>query len=231
MRQQRCERRRLAIRGQGRDPGQRREQPAHHVQRAAGEIAIVDTATLAILARLPLPGIPIRIAITPDGATALVTCAGSSELVAYDVAPRTVRARAKVDVPLAPDAAERPFARLAPGSALPVGLLVARDVTKLLHLEQVRRDFVANVSHELRTPLTVVHGYLDMIEPEEHPELAVMVEEMRRQSQRCRSLAAGRTRTSQLHRRHHDQRGNPPNRKRRKHRDDRQRRHHEERYV
>ena len=95
--------------------------------RAAGEIAIVDTATLAILARLPLPGIPIRIAITPDGATALVTCAGSSELVAYDVATRTVRARVKVDVPLAPDAAERPFARLAPGSALPVGLLVARD--------------------------------------------------------------------------------------------------------
>ena len=95
--------------------------------RAAGEIAIVDTATLAILARLPLPGIPIRIAITPDGATALVTCAGSSELVAYDVATRTIRARAKVDVPLAPDAAQRPFARLAPGSALPVGLLVARD--------------------------------------------------------------------------------------------------------
>jgi len=95
--------------------------------RAAGEIVVVDTATLAILARLPLPGIPIRIAITPDGATALVTCAGSSELVAYDVATRTVRARVKVDVPLAPDAAERPFARLAPGSALPVGLLVARD--------------------------------------------------------------------------------------------------------
>jgi DNA-binding beta-propeller fold protein YncE len=95
--------------------------------RSAGEIAVVDTATLAILARLPLPGIPIRIAMTPDGATALVTCAGSSELVAYDVATRTVRARAKVDVPLAPDAAERPFARLAPGSALPVGLLVARD--------------------------------------------------------------------------------------------------------
>ena len=95
--------------------------------RAVGEIAVVDTATLAILARLPLPGIPIRIAVTPDGATALVTCAGSSELVAYDTATRTVRARTKVDVPLAPDAAERPFARLAPGSALPVGLLVARD--------------------------------------------------------------------------------------------------------
>ena len=67
-------------------------------------------------------------------------------------------------------------------------MVVVRDVTKLMRLEQVRRDFVANVSHELRTPLTVVHGYLDMIEPEEHPELAVMVEEMRRQSQRMTQL-------------------------------------------
>ena len=67
-------------------------------------------------------------------------------------------------------------------------LVVVRDVTKLMRLEQVRRDFVANVSHELRTPLTVVHGYLDMIEPEEHPDLAVMVEEMRRQSQRMTQL-------------------------------------------
>lgn len=67
-------------------------------------------------------------------------------------------------------------------------LVVVRDTTKLMRLEQMRRDFVANVSHELRTPLTVVHGYLDMIEPEEHPELAPMVEEMRRQSQRMTQL-------------------------------------------
>ncbi|MBN3585293.1 hypothetical protein JYB64_23170, partial [Algoriphagus aestuarii] len=49
-------------------------------------------------------------------------------------------------------------------------LVVARDVTKMMRLEQVRRDFVANVSHELRTPLTVVHGYLDMLEPDDQPE-------------------------------------------------------------
>lgn len=95
--------------------------------RSAGEIAVVDTAALAVTVRLPLPGIPIRIAITPDGATALVTCAGASELVAFDVATRALRTRVKVDVPLAPGAAERPFARLAPGSALPVGLHVSRD--------------------------------------------------------------------------------------------------------
>lgn len=49
-------------------------------------------------------------------------------------------------------------------------ILIARDVTQLHHLEQVRKDFVANVSHELRTPLTVIKGYietfLDMLTPE-----------------------------------------------------------------
>lgn len=67
-------------------------------------------------------------------------------------------------------------------------LLVARDVTKLLQLERVRRDFVANVSHELRTPLTVVHGYLDMMEPEDFPGTGPMLEEMRKQSQRMTQL-------------------------------------------
>ena len=67
-------------------------------------------------------------------------------------------------------------------------LLVVRDTTQLARLEQVRRDFVANVSHELRTPLTVVHGYLDMMEPEDNPEWAPMVGEMRQQSQRMSDL-------------------------------------------
>ncbi|HEV7166272.1 MAG TPA: phosphate regulon sensor histidine kinase PhoR [Gammaproteobacteria bacterium] len=40
-------------------------------------------------------------------------------------------------------------------------LLLARDVTRLHRLEEMRRDFVANASHELRSPLTVVSGYLD----------------------------------------------------------------------
>ena len=63
-------------------------------------------------------------------------------------------------------------------------LLLARDISALLHLEQVRRDFVANVSHELRTPLTVIHGYLELIEPEEVPALAPVLGELRAQSRR-----------------------------------------------
>lgn len=67
-------------------------------------------------------------------------------------------------------------------------LLVARDVSQLMRLEQVRRDFVANVSHELRTPLTVVHGYLDMIEPEQMPEYESILHELRNQSRRMTQI-------------------------------------------
>jgi two-component system phosphate regulon sensor histidine kinase PhoR len=42
-------------------------------------------------------------------------------------------------------------------------LLIARDITQLQRLEQIRRDFVANVSHELRTPLTVIHGFIETL--------------------------------------------------------------------
>ena len=42
-------------------------------------------------------------------------------------------------------------------------LLVARDVTRVSQLEQVRRHFVANISHELRTPLTVLTGYMETL--------------------------------------------------------------------
>ena len=56
-----------------------------------------------------------------------MTCAGAGRLVAIDVARRLPRDSAKVDVPLAPAAASRPFAQLAPGSVLPVGLHVGQE--------------------------------------------------------------------------------------------------------
>lgn len=50
-------------------------------------------------------------------------------------------------------------------------LLVARDITRMQHLEQVRRDFVANISHELRTPLTVLTGFLETMVDSGEPGL------------------------------------------------------------
>jgi two-component system phosphate regulon sensor histidine kinase PhoR len=92
-----------------------------------------------------------------------------------------------MDVPSPADPARRLSMRLIPYSD-ELWLLVARDVTKLMRLEQMRRDFVDNVSHELRTPLTVIQGYLEMLDPEEQPDWAPMLAEMQRQSQRMTQL-------------------------------------------
>ncbi|MBC3764818.1 phosphate regulon sensor histidine kinase PhoR [Neptunicella marina] len=70
-------------------------------------------------------------------------------------------------------------------------LFIARDVTKLKQLENMRQDFVANVSHELRTPLTVMLGYLEMMEEPEHTPPAMIkkaIDEMSQQTVRMRDL-------------------------------------------
>ncbi len=69
-------------------------------------------------------------------------------------------------------------------------LLVARDMTYLIRLEQTRQDFVANASHELRTPLTVIRGYLETFldQPELPAHLAKAMVQMQQQSNRMQSL-------------------------------------------
>lgn len=52
-------------------------------------------------------------------------------------------------------------------------MVVLRDVTEQQHMEEVRREFVANVSHELRTPLTNVKSYAETLveDPDLPPEM------------------------------------------------------------
>lgn len=70
-------------------------------------------------------------------------------------------------------------------------LLVAQDITRLIRLEQMRRDFVANVSHELKTPLTVLTGYLETIADSDDAGLKKWrrsIELMEQQSERMTNI-------------------------------------------
>jgi two-component system phosphate regulon sensor histidine kinase PhoR len=69
-------------------------------------------------------------------------------------------------------------------------LVVGRDITKIFHLNMIRRDFVANASHELRTPLTVIAGFVENLSssaltPEPHRRPLSLMEN---QTNRMRSI-------------------------------------------
>jgi two-component system phosphate regulon sensor histidine kinase PhoR len=49
------------------------------------------------------------------------------------------------------------------GRAPDLVMLVFRDLTQAMRVDQMRADFVANASHELRTPLASVTGFIDTL--------------------------------------------------------------------
>ena len=61
---------------------------------------------------------------------------------------------AEIEVTAAP--AKVVLVRATPQRSTDGIVVVLYDITRVRHLEQMRRDFVANVSHELRTPVSVV---------------------------------------------------------------------------
>ncbi len=70
-------------------------------------------------------------------------------------------------------------------------LLLAKDVTQVQKIENMRKDFVANVSHELRTPLTVLRGYLETLQDMDEgdsPLLTTSLVQMQGQTDRMQHL-------------------------------------------
>ncbi|MDR1626093.1 MAG: PAS domain-containing protein, partial [Spirochaetia bacterium] len=75
----------------------------------------------------------------------------------------------ETELKLHADASEQRFRVFAaplsagPGAAAEGIVMVLGDITRLVRLEQVRKDFVANVSHELRTPIQLVKGFSETL--------------------------------------------------------------------
>jgi two-component system phosphate regulon sensor histidine kinase PhoR len=47
-------------------------------------------------------------------------------------------------------------------------VLTLHDITEILQVTKMKKDFVANVSHELRTPLTAIKGFVETLEQEKN---------------------------------------------------------------
>jgi YVTN family beta-propeller protein len=95
--------------------------------RDEGSISVIDAQSLQVVATIPCRGNPFRIAITPDGRRALASATITGEAVAFDVAQRTELLRRRLQLDPSPAGARRGFARLAPGSPMPVGLVLSPD--------------------------------------------------------------------------------------------------------
>ncbi len=70
-------------------------------------------------------------------------------------------------------------------------LFVARDVTRLHRLNEIRKDFVTNVSHELRTPVTVLSGFLETLSHDRErcpEEWRPILDQMQAQTARMRNV-------------------------------------------
>ena len=70
-------------------------------------------------------------------------------------------------------------------------MLLSHDITELIRLDEMRRDFIANVSHELRTPITVIVGFLEAFADMDAPDPRQFKKQiglMQEQSDRMRGL-------------------------------------------
>jgi two-component system phosphate regulon sensor histidine kinase PhoR len=65
------------------------------------------------------------------------------------------------------------------------------DITRLVRLEQIRKDFAANVSHELRTPIQVIKGFAETLlesPPENREGISHFAEIIARNAQRMENI-------------------------------------------
>jgi two-component system phosphate regulon sensor histidine kinase PhoR len=77
--------------------------------------------------------------------------------------------------------------------ASPNIVMVLGDISRLVKLEQIRKDFAANVSHELRTPIQVIQGFAENIlncPPDDYKQILHFAEIIRKNARAMDNLTS-----------------------------------------
>lgn len=96
------------------------------------EVVVLDTTTKRVAAKLPCPGVPIRVAFTPDDKLALVTCQRAGRVMYFDTSTREVAGSVMVGatpwgITISPDGA-RAFVANAASNTVSVIDIAKREV-------------------------------------------------------------------------------------------------------
>ena len=115
-----------------------------------GEVAVANPAAAALLGEAVPAGTPLTEVLPPDVAQSFAETRvdGEDRVVVVEHGAKSLEA-----------------------SIFRVGreaevqdLLVLRDVTEQVRLDQARRDFIATASHELKTPLFSLSGFMELLD-------------------------------------------------------------------
>ncbi len=77
-------------------------------------------------------------------------------------------------------------------------VLTLHDITQIMQLSTIKKDFVVNVSHELRTPLTAIKGFVETMEDEEVEKSKRYLEIIKRHTDRLISIVQDLQQLSEL---------------------------------
>lgn len=110
--------------------------------RSANTVSIIDPETLEVTEELDCGLFPIRIAITPDGEHALVSCARSGDVTVFDCESREELRRIAMNEQAADDTDSRLFGDRFGESPVPIGILIEPDGS---------RAYVANTNADIVT--------------------------------------------------------------------------------
>ncbi len=123
-----------------------------------GIVLGANAAARAMLGQIRL-GAPVSLMLrAPDVLEAVreAGASGAARLVAFNLRVPVERSYEAHILPVR-------FDREAKSGVPDLVMLVFRDLTQAMRVDQMRADFVANASHELRTPLASVTGFIDTL--------------------------------------------------------------------